>query len=185
MIGSARPSLLKNEHGNWDFDFLRPGNQLHSYFISLVEQYTKVLLPKQEMRDELARLGSAHEVLQDARYAAEWVKRDTSRKQAEVERAEKDRVSYAAIDWHDWVVVGTVEFGAEDTDLPTPVAMADLGARIIEVEKFEAEQKERERARGVGESSMCSPRRAVGASKPLLHRCPPSRLEREPSSKGC
>jgi splicing factor 3A subunit 1 len=67
---------------------------------------------------------------------AEWTTyQETERKKAEDE-AEKEREAYASIDWHDFAVIGVIEFtGEEDvTELPPPVDLATLLKRSL-VEK--------------------------------------------------
>lgn len=52
---------------------------------------------------------------------------------------EKERVAYAQIDWHDFVVVETVDYQAnEQGNFPPPTTPADVGARIIALERIES-----------------------------------------------
>ena len=82
------------------FDFLRPQHSLFHYFTSLVEQYTKVLLPKATTKEKIAKLAeSKYAVLADARYAAEWARRSQEQSDAKKAEAEAERVAYARVDW--------------------------------------------------------------------------------------
>merc|ERR1712217_399178 len=74
--------LTQRESRNPQFDFLKPTHALFGYFTSLVDAYTKCLMPNKE----------------------------------EEEKEEKDQM--AMIDWHDFVVVETIEFTAEDNNIP-------------------------------------------------------------------
>ena len=50
-------------------------------------------------------------------------------------------VAYAQIDWHDFVVVETVDFlHNESGNLPPPTTPDEVGARLIAQERFEATQ---------------------------------------------
>lgn len=49
---------------------------------------------------------AAHQV----RYRVEWAKFQERERKKEEEEREKERVAYAQIDWHDFVVVETVDF---------------------------------------------------------------------------
>ena len=47
-------------------------------------------------------------------------------------------VSFAQIDWHDFVVVETIDFPVDEAgDLPPPVTPDELGARLIAQERYE------------------------------------------------
>uniref|UniRef100_A0A2C9L908 Splicing factor 3A subunit 1 conserved domain-containing protein n=1 Tax=Biomphalaria glabrata TaxID=6526 RepID=A0A2C9L908_BIOGL len=47
------------------------------------------------------------------------------------------RVAYAQIDWHDFVVVETVDFQpTEIGNLPPPTTPEEVGARILQMERF-------------------------------------------------
>lgn len=64
---------------------------------------------------------------------AEWITyQEVERKRAE-EEAEKEREAYASIDWHDFGVIGAIEFtGEEDlSELPPPLDLATLQQRTL------------------------------------------------------
>uniref|UniRef100_G3PDS4 Splicing factor 3A subunit 1 n=1 Tax=Gasterosteus aculeatus aculeatus TaxID=481459 RepID=G3PDS4_GASAC len=62
---------------------------------------------------------------------------ERERKKEEEER-EKERVAYAQIDWHDFVVVETVDFQPnEQGHFPPPTTPEELGARILIQERYE------------------------------------------------
>lgn len=44
------------------------------------------------------------------KYRVEWAKFQERERKKEEEEKEKERVAYAQIDWHDFVVVETVDF---------------------------------------------------------------------------
>ena len=55
-------------------------------------------------------------------------------------------VAYAQIDWHDFVVVETVDFLASETgNLPPPTTPDEVGARMLIQERYEE----------IGEVSLC------------------------------
>eukprot|EP00038_Savillea_parva_P024399 m.43919 g.43919 ORF g.43919 m.43919 type:complete len:786 (-) comp6463_c0_seq1:156-2513(-) len=146
-------NLMKRESGNYQFDFLRPQHSLFHYFTCMVEQYTKILQPSKELTERVkTEATDRHAVLTSVRYGAEWKKKLQRERDAEREAQEKERVAYQSIDWHDFLVVETVEFGPEDTNLPPPIRMEDLGARIIEIENLERAKKEKERSAPTGET---------------------------------
>lgn len=83
-------SLMTREQRNYQFDFLRPQHSLFQYFTKLLEQYTKVLIPP---KDIAKRLGGEErkEILDDAKYRANWIKHIEAQRRKEEEEAERER----------------------------------------------------------------------------------------------
>ena len=73
-------------------------------------------------------------ILGRAKQRAEWVKFQEEQKQKKEEEAEKEKLEYAQIDWHDFVVVETVLFedSDEQADLPPPTSLNDLQSASLE-----------------------------------------------------
>ncbi|KAK7834385.1 hypothetical protein U0070_017571, partial [Myodes glareolus] len=103
--------LMQKEQRNYQFDFLRPQHSLFNYFTKLVEQYTKILIPPKGLFAKLKKEAeNPREVLDQVCYRVEWAKFQERERKKEEEEKEKERVAYAQIDWHDFVVVETVDF---------------------------------------------------------------------------
>ncbi|EDO28442.1 predicted protein [Nematostella vectensis] len=132
-------NLMQREQRNYQFDFLRPQHSLFNYFTKLVEQYTKVLIPPANIKEKLKEdIHDPHKVLDRVKYRVEWVKHQEKEKQKLEDEREKERVAFASVDWHDFVVVETVEFKDDETgNLPPPVTQEQLGARILAQERYE------------------------------------------------
>ncbi|KAK5650904.1 hypothetical protein RI129_001933 [Pyrocoelia pectoralis] len=131
--------LMNREQRNFQFDFLRPQHSLFQYFTKLLEQYTKVLIPpkgmQQRLRDESK---SAQGVLEQSKYRAEWHKYQEAQRAREEEILERERVAYAQIDWHDFVVVETVDYQQfEIGNFPPPTTPEEVGARLLIQERIE------------------------------------------------
>ncbi|XP_066544884.1 splicing factor 3A subunit 1 isoform X2 [Amia ocellicauda] len=131
--------LMQKEQRNYQFDFLRPQHSLFNYFTKLVEQYTKILIPPKGLLQKLKREAeNPKEVLDQVRYRVEWAKFQERERKKEEEEREKERVAYAQIDWHDFVVVETVDFQPnEQGHFPPPTTPEELGARILIQERYE------------------------------------------------
>ncbi|KAF4109760.1 hypothetical protein G5714_009012 [Onychostoma macrolepis] len=131
--------LMQKEQRNYQFDFLRPQHSLFNYFTKLVEQYTKVLIPPKGLLLKLKKEAeNPREVLDQVRYRVEWAKFQERERKKEEEEREKERVAYAQIDWHDFVVVETVDFQPnEQGNFPPPTTPEELGARILIQERYE------------------------------------------------
>lgn len=132
-------NLMNKEQRNYQFDFLRPQHSLFNYFTKLVEQYTKILIPPKDLKLKLIQeSNSPRQVLDQVKYRVLWQKHVEAQKRAEEEQAERERVSYAQIDWHDFVVVETVDFQQGETgNFPPPTTPEEVGMRVIAQERFE------------------------------------------------
>ncbi|CAG8437108.1 4206_t:CDS:2 [Diversispora eburnea] len=99
-------ALSQREQRNYQFDFLRPNHSLCNYFTKLVEQYTKVLIPAKNLNEKLnSNVENKYQILERVM-----------------------QLAYASIDWHDFVIVETVEFTEADEtiDLPPPMSIMEL-----------------------------------------------------------
>merc|ERR1719419_882765 len=137
-------NLMNREQRNFQFDFLRPQHSLFNYFTKLVEQYTKILIPPKDLMTKLRKelelpFNSKDGVMGGVRYRAEWERHQERQKQKEEEAKEKERVAYASVDWHDFVVVETVDFQpTEHGHFPPPTTPEEVGARMLMEERFAA-----------------------------------------------
>ncbi|XP_019717333.1 splicing factor 3A subunit 1 isoform X1 [Hippocampus comes] len=131
--------LMQKEQRNYQFDFLRPQHSLFNYFTKLVEQYTKILIPPKGLLVKLKKESeNPKDVMDQVRYRVEWAKYQERERKKEEEEREKERVAYAQIDWHDFVVVETVDFQPnEQGHFPPPTTPEELGARILIQERYE------------------------------------------------
>mmetsp|Transcript_48393 Transcript_48393/g.135186 ORF Transcript_48393/g.135186 Transcript_48393/m.135186 type:complete len:712 (-) Transcript_48393:121-2256(-) len=111
--------LTQRESRNPQFDFLKPTHALFGYFTSLVDAYTKCLMPNKEEVEKLKKwVANSSELIDKAnsRFAWDEQEEQARRTQEEEEREEKEYM--AQIDWHDFCVVETIEFTAEDNNIP-------------------------------------------------------------------
>ena len=140
---SFMTTLSQRETRNYQFDFLRPQHSLYQFFSRLVDQYTLLLqsastdgekAKKARMLDLERNANNKFNILGRATQRAEWVKFQEEQKQKKEEEAEKEKLEYAQIDWHDFVVVETVLFedSDEQADLPPPTSLNDLQSASLE-----------------------------------------------------
>lgn len=64
------------------------------------------------------------------RYRVEWAKFQERERKKEEEEREKERVAYAQIDWHDFVVVETVDFQPNEQGNMTSTILGFIHACI-------------------------------------------------------
>nr|CAB3265999.1 splicing factor 3A subunit 1-like [Phallusia mammillata] len=131
--------LMQREAKNFQFDFLRPQHSLFQYFTKLCEQYSKILIPPKSTMEKLKKeFGNPKLILDDVKYRVAWTKHEERIKQREQAAIEKERLMYAQIDWHDFVVVETVDFQMEERgNFPRPVTVDELGTRLLQQERIE------------------------------------------------
>ncbi|KAJ5210381.1 Pre-mRNA splicing factor PRP21-like protein [Penicillium cf. griseofulvum] len=140
---SFMTALSQREARNFQFDFLRPQHSLYQFFTRLVDQYTILLRAEgiDEATSVTKRIAELEQnaknkfnVMERAKQRAEWVKYQRKQKQEKEEQSEQERIEYAQIDWHDFVVVETVEFTEHDdhADLPPPTSANDLQSASLE-----------------------------------------------------
>ena len=104
-------NLMNREQRNFQFDFLRPQHSLFQYFTKLLEQYTKVLIPPKDMQMKLDNEAADPDlVLEQVNYRVAWLKHQEANRRRQEEALERERVSYAQVDWHNFVVVETVDY---------------------------------------------------------------------------
>lgn len=135
-------NLMNREQRNYQFDFLRPQHSLFQYFTKLLEQYTKILIPPKDLMarlksESVAGRSSTNLILEQIKYRANWQRHQEAQRRREEEKIERERVAYAQIDWHDFVVVETVDYQPFETgNFPPPTTPEEVGARVLMEERM-------------------------------------------------
>lgn len=135
-------NLSQKEARNFQFDFLRPQHSLYNFFMRMVDQYSILLQTGPEgQKAEQARIRSIQENIQDrfkpleaAKKRSEFIKYQETQKAKKEEAEEAERIAYAQVDWHDFVIVETVLFTDADdqAELPPPTTLNDLQSASLE-----------------------------------------------------
>mmetsp|Transcript_15605 Transcript_15605/g.35835 ORF Transcript_15605/g.35835 Transcript_15605/m.35835 type:complete len:695 (-) Transcript_15605:114-2198(-) len=111
--------LTQRESRNPQFDFLKPTHALFGYFTSLVDAYTKCLMPNKDEVAKLSKLAnSPMEILDKASSRFAWDEQEESMRESREEEEKQEKEQMQMIDWHDFTVVQTIEFTKEDDNLP-------------------------------------------------------------------
>ena len=135
--------LSQREAQNGQFNFLRPQHSLYNFFSRLVDQYRAISKgatddggrPQKRRMTELEHnVRDKYHVLERAKQRSEWVRYQEAQKVRKEEQEEAEKIAYAQVDWHDFVVVGTIEFTEADdrVDLPPPTSLNDLQSASLE-----------------------------------------------------
>ncbi|XP_011494134.1 PREDICTED: splicing factor 3A subunit 1 [Ceratosolen solmsi marchali] len=150
--------LMNREQRNFQFDFLRPQHSLFQYFTKLLEQYTKVLIPPKDLISKLKNEAfNMDKIFEQVKYRAEWLKYQDAQKRKEEEELKRERVAYAQIDWHDFVVVETVDYQQfEVGNFPAPTTPDEVGARVLMQERIEDGEEVEMQIESDGEDEMLS-----------------------------
>lgn len=75
----------------------------------------QVIIPPKNIVDDLQESANMEKVLGDVRYRVGWEKHMKQVRDKEEAEVEKERIAYSSIDWHDFVVVQTVDFQPSET----------------------------------------------------------------------
>lgn len=107
--------LTQRESRNPQFDFLKPTHALFGYFTSLVDAYTKCLMPNKDEVEKLKKaVANPSEIMDKATSRFAWDEQEEEKRLNVEEQEKEEKEQMAQIDWHDFVVVETIAFTIED-----------------------------------------------------------------------
>ncbi len=113
------------------FDFLKPTHILFTYFTNLVECYTKLLNPSVNLRDKIKKYAlNKMNVLESTVHRYEWNREIEQKKK---EDGNGNELQDKTVDWSDFVVVDTIEFGEDELLAPLADSMHGLGLTTDEM----------------------------------------------------
>ncbi len=114
--------LQTREGRNPQFDFLKPTHPLFPSFQAHIEAYSNIVVqPKDLVSKYKEELSSVEELMKDLTLRAKYKLREIIQKEQQSATDEQERVAMQLIDWHSFVVAGTVTFSRdEDPYLPAP-----------------------------------------------------------------
>lgn len=120
--------LTSREINNPQFHFLKPTHSMFMFFTSLADSYSKVLMPPKGLTEKLKKsVADMTTVLERCANRLEWERSQEQARQKAEDEKEQERVEMAMIDWHDFVVVESIDFvDDEDEDLPPPMTLEEV-----------------------------------------------------------
>ena len=122
--------LTSREHSNPQFNFLKPTHSMFGFFTSLADAYSKVLMPPKGLSEQLKKDEDKSALLERALQRLEWDRTQEAAKKQEDDELEREREAMAAIDWHDFVVVETIDFFDEEDEEPMPLTLRDVVTQL-------------------------------------------------------
>ncbi|KAG9154027.1 hypothetical protein Leryth_000534 [Lithospermum erythrorhizon] len=133
--------LTSREMNNPQFHFLKPTHSMFMFFTSLADAYSKVLMPPTKLTEKLRNnVVDMTTVLERCLHRLEWERSQEQARQKAENEIEQERVQMAVIDWHDFVVVESIDFADdEDEELPPPMTLEEVirRSKISNVEEEE------------------------------------------------
>ncbi|PNS17895.1 hypothetical protein CAC42_3854 [Sphaceloma murrayae] len=128
---------------NPQFSFLKSQHSCHGFFTRLVDQYRELISTdtpdgaqkeQQRIQELEHNVSEKYHVLDRAKQRAEFVKHQEQQKVRKEEEQNAEKLAYAQIDWHDFTLVGTIEFTEQDdaVELPPPPTLNDLQSASLE-----------------------------------------------------
>ncbi|CAF1925615.1 probable splicing factor 3A subunit 1 [Brassica napus] len=120
--------LQSRESNNPQFHFMKPTHSLFSFFTALVDAYFDVLKPPEDLKEKLRKSAAdLTTVLETCLHRLEWDRSQEQQRKKEEDEKEQERVQMAMIDWHDFVVVESIDFAdEEDDELPPPMTLEEV-----------------------------------------------------------
>ncbi|XP_028796540.1 probable splicing factor 3A subunit 1 [Neltuma alba] len=120
--------LTSREVNNPQFHFLKPTHSMFTFFTSLADAYSKVLMPPKGLTEKLRKsVSDMTTVLERCVNRLEWERSQEQARQKAEDEIEQERIQMAMIDWHDFVVVETIDFADdEDKELPPPMTLEEV-----------------------------------------------------------
>lgn len=118
--------LAQREQRNPQFDFLKPTHMLFSYFTSLVDSYSKILLPSNLLQSRIQDHCDESKVLQSVMHRWEWNRMEAEKKRRAEKAAENEKMAIQSIDWFDFTVVETIDFADDELLVTSTTDMAKI-----------------------------------------------------------
>lgn len=163
-------TLQQKEAKNYQFEFLNSAHSLFPLYTSLIQQYKQVLTPSSKLTTKVeSSVKDPFQVLVKAKQRAEWKAKQEDDAAKEAKRREEERIAYASVDWHDFVVVETIRFTPEDktAKLPAPVSLAQLKYASLEEKRLGSLRiEEAPPDYDAAEEKQSEPKPVVSASEP-------------------
>lgn len=127
-------SLAQRESNNPQFNFIRPTHSMFTFFTMLTDAYSRVLRPEEGVPALIRELQEGSKdlttVLERCLNRLEWDRSQEHAKQQAEDEIELERMQMSMIDWHDFVVVETIEFADDEFEgLPVPPTLEELKRR--------------------------------------------------------
>ena len=159
--GGFLDSVMRKEWQNPTFSFLQPMNQHFAYFSALVDNYKKIIKRNEEHESFIKNCaygGAAGFCLEEAAYRCEYNRDIEERKREEEEKLNGNGAlgGSALVDWHDFVIVETINFPYDEVvgaipaiPIPAPTPVQSKQVEVNDDMDMDESDEEEEKIRVV------------------------------------
>lgn len=130
--------LVSREQNNSQFDFLKPQHGQFNYMTNLIMQYNLIQNQPLDILEQLSKdaTGQKH-ILDKIKMRAEWNKMLELEQRKKEEAEEKEKILYSQIDWHDFVIVETIDYQPDERGEYPPTTADQVGTRLLLQQRYE------------------------------------------------
>lgn len=130
--------LVSREQNNSLFDFLKPQHGQFSYMTNLIMQYALIQNQPLDILEHLGKDSSSQKhVLDKIKMRAEWNRMLEIEQKKREEAEEKEKLLYSQIDWHDFVIVETIDYQPGEKGEYPPTTADQVGTRLLIQQRYE------------------------------------------------
>lgn len=130
--------LINREHNNPIFDFTKPQHGQFTYMTNLIMQYALIQNHPLGIVEDLDKDASSQkELLDKFKMRTEWSRMLESERKQREERIEREKLLYSQVDWHDFVVVETINYQPDEMGEYPPTTANQVGTRLLMQERLE------------------------------------------------
>lgn len=130
--------LVGREQNNSQFDFLKPQHGQFTYMTNLIMQYALIQNQPLDILEHLGQDSTSQKyVLDRIKMRSEWNKMLELEQKKREEAEEKERALYSQIDWHDFVIVETIDYQPNERGEYPPTTVDQVGTRLLLQQRYE------------------------------------------------
>lgn len=130
--------LVSREQNNSQFDFLKPQHGQFFYMTNLIMQYALIRNQPLDILEQLEKDSSSQKhVLDKIKMRAEWNRMLEVEQKRHEEAQEKEKLLYSQIDWHDFVIVETIDYQPDERGEYPPTTADQVGTRLLIQQRYE------------------------------------------------
>lgn len=137
--------LVSKEQSNSQFDFLKPQHGQFGYMTNLIMQYALIQNHPLDIVERLNEDASSQKsVLDRMKARAEWTRMLQLEETKQREAEEREKLLYSQIDWHDFVIVETIDYQPEERGEYPPTTPSQVGTRLLLQQRYEDQNLQEE-----------------------------------------
>lgn len=137
--------LVSREQNNSQFDFLKPQHGQFTYMTNLIMQYSLISNQALDIVEQLNKDATSQKhILDKIKMRAEWNKMLELEQRKKEEAEEREKILYSQIDWHDFVIVETIDYQPSERGEYPPTTADQVGTRLLLQQRYEEQNVQEE-----------------------------------------